>query len=317
MYEIHRRTFVAHLSKVAAVAAATALVPTWADAQQTPNSSGTGRPRTAAPPGAADCHAHIYDQRFQSAIPPVPNATVGDYRLLQRRIGTSRVVVVTPRNYVVDNSLTLDAIRQFGANARGVAVVRPDVTDAELKRLDSGGIRGIRFTVGDPSVAVVSIEMIEPLASRIADLGWHVQLNMNREQMLEHAALLRRLPVPIVFDHLAYLSAPEGLTHPAYSVVRDLIDKGRTWVKLSGAYIRSRIGPPSYGDVLQVARTFVTTAPQRVVWGSDWPHPSETERKPDDAVLFDLLAAWAPDGRIRHRILVENPETLYGFSKAT
>jgi D-galactarolactone isomerase len=100
-------------------------------------------------------------------------------------------------------------------------------------------------------------------------------------------------------------------------VVRDLIDKGRTWVKLSGAYIRSRIGPPSYGDVLQVARTFVTTAPQRVVWGSDWPHPSETERKPDDAVLFDLLAAWAPDGRIRHRILVENPEALYGFSKAT
>jgi D-galactarolactone isomerase len=227
------------------------------------------------------------------------------------------VVVVTPRNYVVDNSVTLDAIRQFGANARGVAVVRPDVTDVELKRLDGGGIHGIRFTVGDPSVAVVSIEMIEPLANRIADLGWHVQLNMNREQMLVHAAMLRRLPVPIVFDHLAYLSAPEGLTHPAYAVVRDLIDKGRAWVKLSGSYIRSRVGPPSYGDVLQVARTFVMTAPQRVVWGSDWPHPSETEHKPDDAVLFDLLATWAADERIRHRVLVENPETLYGFAKAT
>ena len=317
MYVISRRTFVERLSKTAAAAASASLLPTWANAQQVPNSAGRERPRTKAPANAADCHAHIYDARFPSAIPPLPHATVGDYRLLQQRTGTSRVVIVTPRNYVVDNSVTLDAIRQFGGSARGVAVVRPDVTDGELKRLDSGGIRGIRFTVADPSVAVVSINMIEPLAKRIADIGWHVQLNMSREQMLENGPMLRRLPVPIVFDHLAYLSAPEGLTHPAYTVVRSLIDNGRTWVKLSGAYIRSRVGPPSYRDVAQVAQAFVTAAPERLVWGSDWPHPSETERKPDDANLFDLLATWAPDERIRNRILVQNPEALYGFGKRT
>jgi D-galactarolactone isomerase len=314
MYVIDRRTFVARLSTTAAVAAAASLIPAWADAQ-TPNSSGNEQPHTKAPANAADCHAHVYDARFQSAIPPLPDATVNDYRLLQKRTGTSRVVIVTPRNYVVDNAVTLDAIHQFGQRARGVAVVRPDVTDAELKRLNDGGIRGIRFTVGDPSVAVVSIDMIEPLANRIADLGWHVQLNMNREQMLEHAAMLRRLPIPIVFDHLAYLNAPEGLKHPAYAVVWSLIDKGRTWVKLSGAYVRSRIGPPSYGDVVEVARAFVRAAPERVVWGSDWPHPSETERKPDDAVLFDLLATWASDEKVRNRILVQNPEALYGFAR--
>jgi predicted TIM-barrel fold metal-dependent hydrolase len=313
---LDRRTFVKRLSQAAAAATAAAFAPASIEAAQTPNSSGTARPRTAAPVNAADCHAHIYDVHFQSAIPALPNATVPDYRVLQQRIGTSRVVIVTPRNYVVDNTVTLDALRQFGANARGIAVVRPEVTDRELKRLQERGIRGIRFTVADPSVAVVSIGMIEPLAKRIAALGWHVQLNMNREQIVENAALLRRLPVPMVFDHLASLSAPEGIEHPAYAVIRSLIDKRRTWVKLSGAYIRSVTGSP-YADVASVAQTFVKIAPERVVWGSDWPHPSETEQKPDDALLFDLLATWAPDEKIRNRILVQNPEALYGFTSRT
>jgi D-galactarolactone isomerase len=314
MEVVNRRTFLRQLSQAAA---ATTFCATWVDAGQVPNSTGTERPRTKAPANATDCHAHIYDARFESAIPPLPNATVKDYRLLQQRTGTSRIVIVTPRNYVVDNSVTLDAIRQFGATARGVAVVKPDVTDAELRRLESGGIRGIRFTVADPSVAVVSIDMIEPLAKRIADFGWHVQLNMNREQILQNAAMLQRLPVPMVFDHLAYLNAPESVTHPAYAVIRNLVARGRTWVKLSGAYARSRVGPPTYRDVLPVARAFVTAAPDRLVWGSDWPHPSETERKPDDAALFDLLTTWVPDEKTRNRILVQNPETLYGFPRTT
>jgi len=310
---IDRRTFVKRLSQAAGAATAASFSETWSEAGQTPNSTGAERPRTKAPPNAADCHTHIYDARFQSAIPALPNAVVSDYRLLQRRTGTSRVVIVTPRNYVVDNTVTLDALRQFGASARGVAVVRPTVTDAELRRLNDGGIRGIRFTVANPAVAVVSIDMIEPLAKRIADLGWHIQLNMSREQIVENADLLRRLPVPLAFDHLANLRAPEGIEHPAYSVIRSLIDRGRTWVKLSGAYINSVVGPP-YADVASVARAFVKAAPERTVWGSDWPHPSETERKPDDALLFDLLATWVPDEKVRNRILVQNPEALYGFS---
>jgi len=283
--------------------------------QAVPNSTGTEPAKTRAPANAADCHIHIYDARFQSAIPALPGALVQDYRLLQKRTGTSRVVIVTPRNYVVDNAVTVDAIRQFGANARGVAVLRPGVTDAELKSLNDGGIRGIRFTVGNPKVAVVSIDMIEPLAKRIADFGWHVQLNMTREQIAENADLLRRLPVPVVFDHLGSLKPPEGIEHPAYGVIRGLIDKGRAWVKLSGAYSNTVIGPPTYADATKVAQAYVKAAPERLVWGSDWPHPSEAEHKPNDAILFDLLAEWAPDAATRNRILVANPETLYGFSK--
>jgi len=209
----------------------------------------------------------------------------------------------------------LRALTQLGPNARGVAVLRPTVTDAELKSLNEGGIRGIRFTVGNPKVAVVSIDMIEPLAKRIADFGWHVQLNMTREQIAENADLLRRLPVPVVFDHLGSLKPPEGIEHPAYGVIRGLIDKGRAWVKLSGAYSNTVIGPPTYADATKVAQAYVKAAPERLVWGSDWPHPSEPEHKPNDAILFDLLAEWAPDAATRNRILVANPETLYGFSK--
>ena len=135
--------------------------------QAVPNSSGAGPPKLKAPANAADCHIHIYDPRFKPPVEKPAHATVGDYRLLQARIGVTRVVIVTPRNYATDNNVTLDAIRRLGiAHARGVAVIRPTVTDAELKTLDEGGIRGIRFTVANPQTAVVSIDMIEPLAKR-------------------------------------------------------------------------------------------------------------------------------------------------------
>ena len=277
------------------------------------NSANTAPPKLQAPANAADCHIHIYDARFQSSSPALPNATVEDYRRLQKRIGVTRVVIVTPRNYGTDNSVTLDAIKQLGiANARGVAVIRPTVTDAELKNLDDGGIRGIRFTVANPQTAVVSIDMIEPLAQRIAAFGWHVQLNMPADGIVANADLLRRLPTQIVFDHMGQLPLPAGLAHPAYGVIRSLVDKGRAWVKISGAYLNTRIGPPGYADATVIAQAYVKAAPERLVWGSDWPHPSPPV-KPDDAVLFDLLAAWAPEEATRNRILVDNPQWLYGF----
>ncbi len=277
------------------------------------STTGVIRMRLKAPANAADCHIHIYDSRFQSSSPALPNATVEDYRLLQKRIGVTRVVIVTPRNYGTDNTVTLDAIRQLGAaNARGVAVIRPTVTDAELKNLDDGGIRGIRFTVANPQTAVVSIDMIEPLAQRIAAFGWHVQLNMPADRIVENADLLRRLPAQIVFDHMGQFPLPMGLAHPAYGVIRSLVDRGRAWVKISGAYLNTRIGPPTYADATAIAQAYVKAAPERLVWGSDWPHPSPPV-KPDDAMLFGLLAAWAPEEATRNRILVANPEVLYGF----
>ena len=279
-----------------------------------PHSSGTAPPKLKAPPGSADCHIHIYDPRFEPRVERFVDSTVADYRLLQKRIGFSRVVIVTPRNFGIDNSVTLDAIRELGiANARGVAVLRPDVTDAELKRLDREGVRGLRFTVGNPKTAVVSIDMIEPLAKRIADLGWHVQLNMESDQIAENAGLLGRLPTQVVIDHLGKLGL-SGLDHPAFGVIRRLLDSGRAWVKISGAYMNTRVGPPTYADATKVAQAFVNAAPERLVWGSDWPHPTP-EVPPDDAVLFDLLTEWAPDDATRNRILVTNPEKLYGFGR--
>jgi len=223
-------------------------------------------------------------------------------------------VVVQPAAYGTDNRVTLDAVAQLG-DACGVAVVHPTVTDAELKALAQGGIRGIRFTQFDPRTAVTTFDMIEPLAKRVHDLGWHVQIHMRGDQIVDAASLWDRLPCPIVFDHLGRLPQPAGVDYPAFAIIRRLIDKGRTWVKVSGAYIDTKVGPPSYADVTKVAQAFVKAAPERMVWGSDWPHPSASP-KPDDAALLDLLFEWAPDELTRHRILLENPQALYGFAKA-
>ena len=283
------------------------------------NSTGTEPPRLKAPANAADCHMHIYNPA-QFAMPPSPrvapsNAAVDQYQLLRKRIGTTRVVVVTPRNYFTDNRATVDAIAKLG-NARGVAVLHDDVPEAELRRLNDAGIRGTRFSLGDPATSVVKPEMIEPLAKKIAPLGWHIQFNMQGEQIVALADVLRRLPTPMVFDHLGNPPLPAGATHASQAIIRELIDKNRAWVKLSGAYLNSKVGPP-YPEATAIAQAFVKAAPERMVWGSDWPHPtSPGPTKPNDAQLFDLLAEWAPNEQTRHRILVENPEAFYGFPKA-
>lgn len=286
-----------------------------------PNSSGLESPRLEAPPNACDCHMHIYDPaRFRMAPSPrvaPTDAAVPQYRLLQKRIGTTRVVIVTPRNYATLNDVTLDAISQLGGSARGVAVLHPTVTAAELKQLHDRGVRGIRFSLTDPATAVVRLEMVEPLAKRVADLGWHVQFNVDGQQIVEWADLLRRLPTQLVFDHMGHPPLPAGIKHPSHAIIRGLIDRDRAWVKLSGAYSNTRVGPP-YPDATRIAQAFVKAAPERLVWGSDWPHPSEPpDRKPNDALLFDLLSEWAPDEATRHRILVDNPVALYGFSRSS
>ena len=312
--KIERRTFL----QVAAIAALTAagIAPSECLAQiAVPNSSGTERPKLKAPPLACDCHHHIYDTRFTAVQRPEPNASLKEYRLLQRRLGTTRDIVVTPSAYGTDNRVTLDALSQLGAgtNAIGVAVIHPTITDAELTALNRGGIRGIRFSLNgsaNGNKPVTTLDMIEPLAKRIHELGWHVQINANGEQILAAADLWNRIPTPIVFDHMGHIPQPIGTKHPSFALIRRLIDKGRTWVKLSVTYDNTKDGPPTYADVTRVAQSYVQAAPERMLWGSNWPHPNETN-KPDDAVLFDLLTQWAPNEATRHRILVENPGELY------
>ncbi len=132
---------------------------------------------------------------------------------------------------------------------------------------------------------------------------------------MEKEALLMRIGSPIVFDHMGRIPMPDGAKHKAFQILCRLIDKGQTWVKLSGAYMDTKVGAPTYADATELARAYLRFAPERMVWGSDWPHPTERDHKPNDAMLFDLLADWAPDERLRNRVLVDNPAALYGFGK--
>ncbi len=307
------------LTIMGAAAAGAAMPDADAQAQQVPWSAGTAAAKTKAPPNATDCHHHIYSSRFRidpkSTLRP-GDASVSDYKLLQKRIGTSRNVVVQPSTYGVFNDGLVESLREFGPTARGVAVVNDGVTDDELKRLDREGVRGVRFNLATPGGAT-TLEMLEPVAKRVAPLGWHVQFNMSADMTVAAKDVLYRLPCPMVFDHLAHLPEPAGISHPAFAVVVDLLQKGKAWLKLSGAYADTKVGPPTYADSTAVAKAYVKAAPDRLVWGSDWPHPTEQGKPaslPDDAVLFDLLAEWAPDEAVRNRILVDNPAKLYGFA---
>jgi predicted TIM-barrel fold metal-dependent hydrolase len=281
------------------------------------HSAGTAPPHTSAPRGATDAHIHVYDSRFPllpTATLRPGDATVDDYRSVQQRLGTSRVVIVQPSSYGTDNGCTLDAVARFGlATARAVAVVDAGISDAELKRMDGGGVRAIRFNVVMQGSAA-SIEHIEGLSRRIAALGWHVQIHMTADQIAQSKNLFARVATPILFDHCGRIPPGAGPHHPALPVIRELLDAGRAWVKLSGVYQDSKVGPPGYSDMAPVARALIAAAPERMLWGTDWPHPTKPAgAKPDDAELFDVLADWAPDGALRRRILVDNPAALFGF----
>ena len=260
---------------------------------------------------------HIFDPRF----PPSPHwhrkppqADVATYRRLQQRIGTERSVVVTPSTYGTDNACTLDALDQLGERGRGVAVVEADVPRAELERLASHRVCGLRVNFVSPqSWGVTTPEMLEELAHKAAGMGWHIQVFAHPEQLVAMEPLLAALPTPLVIDHLGRIDPADGAAGPGFDTVRRLLDGGNTWVKLSGIYMRSREGAPGYGDTFALGDALVRHAPERLVWGSDWPHTTERPGSVDDADLVDVLLAWCgPDETLR-RVLVQNPERLYGF----
>ena len=282
-------------------------------------SAGTEAPRMPAPPLAADCHHHVYDARFpadpRTQLRP-PDASPEDYRALARRLGTQRSVLVTPSTYGTDNRLHLQALRELGPErTRMVAVVDTSVTDADLRAMHEAGVRGIRFNL--VQAGVTTIDMVEPLSARVAPMGWHVQIHMLGGQIAENEALFARLPSQVVFDHLGRVPMDKGVEHPGYLAVRRLLEGGKAWVKLSGAYMDTKVGAAGrWSDTVPVARGYATAAPERCVWASDWPHVTEPAEKPDDAALFDLLTEWVPDEAARRRVLVDNPAALYGFPRA-
>ena len=291
--KIGRRTFLQGVGSVAALGAAGSFRVTGFRARCSTEFRRNESPEIEGARGIyVDCHHHIYDPRFTAVGKPEPNATVADYRLLQKRLGTTRNVIVTPSAYGLDNSVTLDALTQSGANARGVAVVHPDVSDADLKKMHDGGIRGIRFSNPNPK-GLVTVDMIDPLAKRVADFGWHIQFNMSSDLILANESLLMGLPTKIIFDHLGHMLPPAGVNQPAFMTMRRLLDKGHTWMKLSVYIADTKVGPPTYSDLNEVAKAYVEAAPERMVWGTNWPHPGETP-KPSDADFLDMLLVSAP-----------------------
>jgi predicted TIM-barrel fold metal-dependent hydrolase len=280
-----------------------------------PHSAGVNRPARTLPPLACDSHMHVFDPRFAPSphwTRTPPDAPVAAFRRLQERLGTSRTVVVTPSTYGTDNACTLDALDQFGDSARGIGVVAHDVADAELDRLHARRVRGVRVNFVSPqSWGDTTAEMLATLARKVARLGWHVQVLMQPEQVVALESVLRGLPVPVVIDHLARIDPREGVDSGASGVLRRLLDGGNTWVKLSGAYMRSST---PYDDTLPLGRALVQAAPERLVWGSDWPHTTERPGSVNDAHLLDLLHAWCGGSdAAMDRILVENPAMLYQF----
>ncbi|MDM0108422.1 amidohydrolase family protein [Variovorax sp. J22R24] len=277
-----------------------------------PYSHGSEAPAIPVPIGATDCHHHIFDPRF-----PRPNGrtgiwgTVDDYRQLQRRLGLSRSVIASPSSYGFDNRCLVDALDAFGGRCRGVAAVRLEDSDAELDRLHGHGVRGIRlYLIGDVPTPPTRFAAY---ADRIGRLGWHIQVvAVSDEALVAAEPAFSTLQCTLVIDHFGYVAQPGGIDRPSMKVLRRLLDKGNVYVKLSAPYISSKVGAPTYADVDPVATALVQAAPERMLWGSDWPHPLvTTDPRPDDAAMLDRLAIWAPDPNRRRQILVENPTRLY------
>jgi len=271
-------------------------------------------PRLKVPANACDTHIHIYDSRYPTAPTAVStplDALVPDYLALRRRLGIGRTVVVQPSTYGTDNGCTVAAIAALGRDtARGVAIVDDTVDRTELEELTKGGIRGARFHM--LAGAPIPWERLDRIAERVQDVGWHVQLQLDGRDLPGRQAQVRSWPGRIVIDHVGKFLEPVTPEHPAFRCLLDLIETDRVWVKLSGAYEVSKRGAPLYEDVGLLAKALVKAAPERMLWASNWPHPS-VENKPDDAVLLDLLLDWAPEEATRRRILVDNPAEVYGF----
>jgi D-galactarolactone isomerase len=274
----------------------------------------TETPKLIAPAGSCDCHMHIYEDRFPLAPTATfkpANSPVSAYRKVQRELGIERAVVVQPSGYGFDNRCTLEGMAEIGSRARGIAVVPPEVPDAELRRLTEAGIRGVRFHMLPGGV--LPWDALEGLAAKVARFGWHVQLQLDGRELPQHEARLKKLPCDVVVDHVGKFGQPGTTTeHPGFHALQRLLDSGTCWVKLSAPYETSKSGPPRYDDVAPLARALAKTYPERCVWASNWPHPNQ-KSVPSNSAMLDLLLDWVDDDPTRKRILVDNPAKLYGF----
>jgi predicted TIM-barrel fold metal-dependent hydrolase len=276
--------------------------------------STTRAPKEKAPPLTVDCHFHIFGPFGQFPLDDgrhytPPEALIPAYLEMAKAVGIERMVVVHPSPYGTRNEVTLDAVRQFGLHrARGVAVIDDSFTVPSLQRMHDAGVRGVRFNMvsgnGTPE------EQLEALANRIAPLGWHMQIYADGNKLEAVAPLLMKLPVHVVIDHSGGVKAGLGTNHPQFQALLRLLDSGRAWVKVC-SYRASSVGSP-WDDAAPNVKALIAAAPERCVWGTDWPHP-EMNPIPEAGLLLDQFYDWVPNAATRKRILVENPANLYEF----
>ena len=272
------------------------------------------KPRFVLPRGACDAHCHVFGPaaRFPYAANrryTPPDAPAEKLSALHRHLGVSRAVLVQASVHGADNSAMLDAISRDPANLRGVAMVDAAISDAQLEALHEGGVRAVRYNFvrhlgGAPDAAAV-----QRMARRIAPLGWHLVLHLDAEDLVEHEGFLRALELPFVIDHMGRVVAGEGLAQEPVKRLLGLLRNERAWVKVSGAdRVSTTLG--DFADALPFAAALVAAAPDRVLWGTDWPHPN-VRVMPDDGALVDLIPRFAPDEALRELLLVNNPTRLY------
>jgi predicted TIM-barrel fold metal-dependent hydrolase len=272
------------------------------------------KPRYVPPPGACDAHCHVFGpaHRFpyaaERAYTP-PDAPVEQLRKLHAHLGISRAVIVHASCHGTDLRVTLDAIASSNGSYRGVAVVGKNVTDAELARLDAGGIRGVRFNFVAHLGGAPDLELFDRMLGRVVELGWHVVLHLDAEDILTYAERIKRIRVPFVIDHMGRVKAGGGLQQKPFRMLLELMRNELAWVKVCGAERVSSAGKP-FHDAIPFAAALIEAAPDRVLWGTDWPHPN-VKVMPNDGEILDLFAACCTDEALRRKILVDNPARLY------
>jgi D-galactarolactone isomerase len=265
------------------------------------------------PAGSCDTHVHVYDHRWPTSPAATlfpPDATVEQYRAFQETLGLERVVVVQPSTYGLDNTGQIGAAAEIGDAARFVVVVDDTVTDDELVRYTSIGARGARFHM--LTGGAVGWPAMPPVAARIAEHGWHVQLQLDGNRLGEHLDIVRHLPCPLVIDHVGRFMPPPGPDSAEFRTLLDLLDTGSCWVKLSAPYESTRDGAPTFPTVTSLVDELVRRFPERLLWASNWPHPGQSD-PPTPGHLRDLTERWLPSDRLRRQVLVDNPAILYGF----
>jgi 2-pyrone-4,6-dicarboxylate lactonase len=271
-----------------------------------------------APHGACDAHCHVFGPADRFPFAPTrrytpPDAGVDDLRRVHDRLGLERAVLVQASCHGTDNAALLDALLQGKGRYAGVAMVDDATGDAELDELHDAGVRGARLNFVAHLGGAPDLERVDRTVARAALRGWHVVLHFDAADLATYAGLLDRMPCPYVIDHMARVDATAGLDQEPFRALLRLLADDRCFVKVSGAERITAAGPPPYDDVVPFARALIAAAPDRVLWGTDWPHPN-VRHMPDDGDLVDLLADFAPDDVTRNHILVANPERLYDFA---